>query len=302
MFIENLEALSNPVPFLVPRDLKTARETFRMELDQAIEKEAYGGENQDPTLFYRLSGLYETLKVPQEAFADCHLVAIVGLMSNVIHAMTWIMCHILADQELKDRILAELEASVGDQAATQPVLSLTIDIQRVRESCPTLLATWYELLRMYGDSPVARYVYQDSVFDGKFQIRRGSIIMTPIRLSNFDENTWGPDVHDFRPDRFLNHQGRVNQALVKHLTVFGLPGMHQCPGRSLGHTLIIALVAKILLTFDIAPSAPGKPFVPKRKETNLGLPAMKLDPEITVARRRGAGAVHAVFDNVSPGW
>lgn len=232
--------------------------------------------------------------------------AIVGLLSNVINIMAWATCHIVADKELKTSIVFELEAVI-DKSITvgteEDELELRLDLDKVRGSCPLLLATWYELLRVYGDSPVARYVHQDSVFDAEYQVKRGSMIMTPIHLHNFDKDIWGPDADAFRPSRFLSNEGgNIDSSLVKHLEVFGLPGMHQCPGRYLAMNMVLALVAKVLLTFEIKPAHGAVLGIPKRKETMLGLPATASDPDVLVKRRPGIRSVYVEFENVRPGW
>lgn len=239
--------------------------------------------------------------------------AIVGLMSNVINVLAWAMCHIVADRELMESLVAELDALVDKSAARSPSsdnmpsadqgLDLLLDLDKVRDSCPLLLATWYELLRMYGDSPVARYVHQDSPFDAQYQVRKGSIIMTPIHLHNFSEDIWGPDADAFRPSRFLSDDsGKIDSNKIKHLEVFGLPGMHQCPGRYLALNLTLALVAKALLSFDVSAVNGVASSVPSRKETMLGLPATGSDPEVFIRRRRGVRSVQVEFENVRPGW
>lgn len=300
LFIQNLETLRNPIPWLVPSELRSARKFVREKIDRFVQDEAYKGEDQEATLFARLASLYESLEIPQEGFTDCHLVAIVGLMSNVINMISWAFCEIVADSELMASLLDELNGIVDDSSSPNPA----IDVDRIRSSCPLLVATWYELLRTYGDSPVARGVNEDSFFD-KYQLKKGSIIMTPIHLHNFDKSIWGEDAETFRPRRFLQNGGQVNQELVKHLTVFGLPGMHQCPGRYLGLTMTLAVLAKTLLTFDIIPTpgdALGRGIVPARKDTLLGLPALSRDPNVIVRRRGKIQAVHVSFDNVRPGW
>jgi cytochrome P450 len=222
-------------------------------------------------------------------------------MSNVINVISWALCHILADLELRDALVEELKILVDTSSSTY----LIIDADRIRNNCPLLVATWYELLRVYGDSPVARGVHKDSLFDGKYRLKKGSIIMTPIHLHNFDKNVWGEHAGSFQPRRFLQNGESVDAELVKHLNVFGLPGMHQCPGRYLGFTMTLAFLGKILLEFDITPAPDGdlgKGNIPKRKETMLGLPAMGEDPKVNMRRRRGIEGVRVVFDNVKPGW
>ncbi|KAJ4339493.1 hypothetical protein N0V87_003191 [Didymella glomerata] len=248
VFIQNLEALRNPIFFLIPGNFRSARDYVRRTLEQAAADGAYGDESQIPTLFQRLALLYEAHGVATDGFTDCHLVAIVGLLSNVINIMAWAVCHITADKDLKATILAELEAAVDASTtigAKEKEADLRLDVDKVRGTCPLLLATWYELLRVYGDSPVARYVDKDSAFDAEYRVKRGSIIMTPMHLRNFNEAIWGPNADVFRPSRFLHKQsGYVDSGLVKHLEVFGLPGMHQCPGRYLAMNMFLALVAK----------------------------------------------------------
>ncbi|KAK3337803.1 cytochrome P450 [Cercophora scortea] len=300
VLIQNLEAFQNPITFLIPKKYFAAREFVRETLDKAAKRETYGSDAEEPTLFKRLTFIYESLDCPKEGYTDCHLVAIVGLMSNVINIITWAICHIVADPELTAGLLSELDAVVDH---TQSVKSL--DIDRVRSSCPLLVSTWYELLRVYGDSPVARYVYEDSVFDARYQIKKGAIIMTPIHLHNFALDTWGEDVEVFRPSRFLKDNGEVDYDLIKHLNVFGLPGMHQCPGRYLGLNITLSLVAKALLSFEMVPAngdVVRKGVVPGRKDTMLGLPAIARDPKVIVRRRPGVDAVRVSFDNVRPGW
>lgn len=285
---------------MVPSEIRSARESVRDKISQNTEDESYGNqEKQGFTLFAKLASLYESLDIPYEGFTDCHLTAIVGLMSNVINIMVWAMCEVVSSPKLSASLLAEIEAVVNDSST-----NVIIEVDHLRCSCPLLVATWYELLRTYGDAPVARGVYENSLFGDKYQLKKGSILMSPIHLHNFDKDIWGEDVELFRPSRFLK-KGEINQDLVKHLNVFGLPGMHQCPGRYLALNLTVGLLAKCLLTFEITPTpgeALGKGVVPARKDTMLGLPALSRDPMVHLKRRERIEGVHLLFDNVKPGW
>ncbi|KAJ5987786.1 hypothetical protein N7481_002996 [Penicillium waksmanii] len=301
IFIQNLESLRNPIPWLVPSEIRSARKSVRDKISQSTENKSYGKqEKQGVTLFAQLASLYESLEIPREGFTDCHLTAIVGLMSNVINIMIWAMCEVLANPELLTSLLTEIKTVVDDSSS-----NMSIEVDHLRRSCPLLVATWYELLRTYGDAPVARGVHESSLFDNKYQLEKGSILMTPIHLHNFDRDIWGEDVELFRPSRFLQKDGEINQELVKHLNVFGLPGMHQCPGRYLALNLTVGLLAKSILAFEFTPT-PGEPLgwgvVPARKDTMLGLPALSRDPTVVLKRRDGIQGIQLLFDNVKPGW
>lgn len=300
LFIQNLESLRNPIPWLVSSEIRSARKSVRDKISQSTESESYGNQDkQGLTLFAKLASLYESLEIPREGFTDCHLTAIVGLMSNVINIMIWAMCEVVANPKLSASLITEIEAVINGSST-----NMTIEVDHLRRSCPLLAATWYELLRTYGDAPVARGVYENSLFGDKYRIEKGSILMTPIHLHNFDMDIWGEDVELFRPSRFLENGG-INQELVKHLNVFGLPGMHQCPGRYLALNLTVGLLAKCLLIFEFTPTpgeALGEGIVPSRKDTMLGLPALSRDPIVYLKRRGEIESVRLLFDNVKPGW
>ncbi|KAK2037097.1 cytochrome P450, partial [Colletotrichum somersetense] len=181
-----LEDLRNLIPWLIPSELVLARAYVRNKIDDAVREEAYGELGaQKTTLFGHLARIYESLEVPREGFTDCHLVAIMGLMSNVINLITRAFCNIVGDPELMKMIVAELDALAEDESPSSSS-NLVIDVDRIRSSCPLLVATWYELLRTIGDAPVTRGVYEDALFAGKYQLKKGSIVMTPIHLHNFD--------------------------------------------------------------------------------------------------------------------
>ena len=294
--------MQNPISFLIPKKLFVARDYVRQKIEQAVQDEAYGTPAQGSTLFEDLAHLYQDLEIPKSAFTDCHLVAIVGLMSNVINMVTWAICHIVADPELRSSILDQINTIVIATSETKegdPLTgNLSLDANLIREKCPLLVATWYELLRLYGDAPVARSVTHPSLFHNRFLVQKNAFIMVPIHIQNFNTEIWGADAESFRPSRFLKEDGgSVEQELVKQLTVFGLPGMHQCPGRYLALNITLGVVAKVLCSFEFE----GRVEVPGRKETMLGMPAMDGDPEVLV-RREGVGEVRVGFEDVRPGW
>ncbi|KAG6002171.1 hypothetical protein E4U21_003419 [Claviceps maximensis] len=324
LVVQNLPSLGHPFALLIPAKLRSARAYVRDGIERATRaRDLYadgdhaerGGEE---TLFVQLTCLYASLEMPRDCYVDCHLSVIVGLMSNIINLVSWAFCHVLADVELQMLLKEELyNAGAGAGAGTGAIDGLshhpgaaTLDFDRLRSACPLLMATWYELLRVYADAPIVRRLNRDSLFGRDMQLRKGSVIVSPIHLRNYDEAIWGQDTHVFRPDRFLrpSHSGqaqgrrRINEELVTNLVVFGLPGMHQCPGRHLGLTMALTILAKIMVDLEIRPR-PGdgleRGLVPHRTESMLGLPALSRDPEVTVRRAGDAPTLRVGFGNLS---
>ncbi|KAG6013688.1 hypothetical protein E4U43_007150 [Claviceps pusilla] len=149
-----------------------------------------------------------------------YLSVMVGLISNIINLISWAICHIIANPGLETSPREELEeASSGDS----------------NRDSRGALGPWHGL-----DVPTVRRLNKDGLFGEDIELKKGSVIVSPIHPSDiFDATIWGGDAHVFRPGRFIHTRGsrRINRELAKHLPVFGLPGMHQCPGRYLGLTM-----------------------------------------------------------------
>lgn len=77
-----------------------------------------------------------------------------------------------------------------------------------------------------------------------------------IRYCNYrailhDPVAYGEDVDQFRPERFLNSDGTLNNAIPYPDAAFGY-GRRICPGRYLAHSAIWLTVASLLACFDLA--------------------------------------------------
>lgn len=93
---------------------------------------------------------------------------------------------------------------------------------------------------------------------------------------NRDPETWGPDAHEFVPERHLDADGNLAPAPVdtvgeSHVT-FGF-GRRICVGRHVANNSLFLNIASILWTFNINPvkDAAGVPIVPGEESLNQGL-------------------------------
>ncbi|CRL25241.1 unnamed protein product [Penicillium camemberti] len=76
-----IEVSRNPIPWLIQPKLTSLRKFVRGKINQCVQNKHYGGkETQEATaLFRRLAFLCKSL-----GNSHCHLVAIIGPISNVI--------------------------------------------------------------------------------------------------------------------------------------------------------------------------------------------------------------------------
>ncbi|TFK73304.1 cytochrome P450 [Pluteus cervinus] len=118
-----------------------------------------------------------------------------------------------------------------------------------RPSLPYVEAICRELRRWRPEAPagVPRATSQDDIYQGYF-IPKGSMIFF---------NTWGmthnpdiyPDPEEFKPERFLNTDGSLNDDDC-HLT-FGF-GRRICPGRYLASDIVWLAAVRIIATLELS--------------------------------------------------
>jgi len=109
-----------------------------------------------------------------------------------------------------------------------------------------------ETLRLCPAVPlgVPHKMLNDMEFHGYF-LPKGATVWGNIYAIHHDPNVWGNDVEIFRPERFLNEEGKL---LVKNdaFMPFSI-GKRQCPGDMIAKNSILLLLASIFHKFSIQP-------------------------------------------------
>ncbi|KAG8158298.1 hypothetical protein KVR01_012059 [Diaporthe batatas] len=129
----------------------------------------------------------------------------------------------------------------------------TIDLADVMTACPILVSTWQEVLRFHGISIAARVIKEDTLVDSQYLLKKGGLVMIPNAVIHSDPTLWGPTVGQFNHRRFLkggkNAESRFPAAAFRG---FG-GGQVLCPGRHFASTEVLALLALLLVRFDVQP-------------------------------------------------
>lgn len=152
----------------------------------------------------------------------------------------------------------------------------TLDLNHIKTSCPILLSTFREVIRLHGIGVSGRIVMEDHLLDNRFLLKKGSTVMIPAGVQHSDPAIWGPTVGVFDHKRFLK---RTNPAGFRG---FG-GGATLCPGRHFASTDIIAFAALMAVRFDIRPKAEGGVWTaPTTKESPKVMAVAKPDYDIEV--------------------
>jgi cytochrome P450 len=252
------------------------------------------GEPVDESFLGRIRSLCLRHGASADGWTDHQLLLIFGLVPNVMAASTWMIHHLLADPELMTKVKQELDHFVRSSSAG-------IDLAKGPEACPHLYALWYEVLRFHGGFTIGRYVHEDSTLAGKYLLKRGTFVLAPLRPHHFDREIWGPDVDEFKPERFLTKDGTLDYGPTKSLRVYGLFGS-LCPGRFLAVHFAVVGIIRILLAFEIRPVETPHVAPDECKDTLVGLVTPAWDVEVDLQKRRNNHEpIRIIYDNIGQG-
>lgn len=201
---------------------------------------------------------YDLCGISADAKAGLDLGLLFGLSSNAIPAAGWMLLHILdpnGEPHLCDRVMAEL-GSVKQKDGGLNMHQLV--------ALPLLSSIFHEVLRLYVDALVTRFVPTDLALpvdeDNKHYLllKKNTMVLAPSWIAHHDlawmTTTTAPE-NVFYAERFL----RVDPETGKHifstspangrLIPFG-GGKTICPGRVFAKQEVLAAVAMVLLGFE----------------------------------------------------
>ncbi|KAF9232730.1 cytochrome P450 [Melanogaster broomeanus] len=141
--------------------------------------------------------------------------------------------------EAQRRAQAEIDAVVGNDR---------LPTFEDRPSMPFLEATLRETLRWHPVAPlsIARQTREAHSFDG-YHIPKGATVFPNIWAMTHDRVRY-PDPNDFKPERFLNSDGTLNDDAVSY--AFGF-GRRICPGRHFAEASLWSAIVSVLAVLKV---------------------------------------------------
>ncbi|KAI1384279.1 cytochrome P450 [Hypoxylon trugodes] len=200
-----------------------------------------------------------------------------GILSNTLPGAFWMIYYIFSNPTILKDIKAELYKGVREDGDIY-----TIDLSYVKSSCPILLSTFKEMMRVKSSSSATRIAMEDHLLGGKYLLKKGSTIMMPAMVQHTDHSIWGDSVHEFNHLRFVRQPGakRTNPVAFRG---FG-GGTTLCPGRHFASTEILMFSALMVLRFDLLP-VDGKWTTPGTTKSPLVNALPVPDDDISVVMR-----------------
>jgi hypothetical protein len=204
----------------------------------------------------------------------------VALLSNTVPNTFWLLHHIYSDPSVLAECREELSATVvnSDENGKEP--TRTIDISKVKTSCPIFLSTYKEVLRVYSTAVSARLVMENYMLDNQYLLKKGGTVMMPTPVQHRNSEIWGVDSNKFDHRRFVN--SKKSQA---GLRAFG-GGTTLCPGRHFATTEVLAFAAVMVMQYDVKPKA-GQWLQPSHNKVEFweATPSPDKDYEVVICSR-----------------
>ncbi|KAL2129230.1 hypothetical protein VTI74DRAFT_8059 [Chaetomium olivicolor] len=268
----------------LPAALASAGHRARETLVQALAPYYAARHDEDPSasdfVRFRAAEL-RAAGIPAEDIAHVEIMLPFAALANTVPLLFWLFCFVFSRQELVARLRGEVETlvattsinstakrdgDIGDQGSNnRKVVTLRVAASVIEERCPLLMSCYRETLRRTVHQVSTRTAMQDTVLSDRsgreYLLKAGSVVQMAIGASHAVEDYWGDDVDEFRPERFLRRAAGDGggddgpgspRAMRAAFQPFG-GGTHLCPGRHFAFTEMMAVMATLLLGFEVQP-------------------------------------------------
>lgn len=231
--------------------LRRARETVVAAMMEYVQK---GGHKSASGLVrMRYEHHYGQYGLGLEDIARGELGNTFAVLGSTTPCALWLIYHIFSDDQVLAEIRREVSALVYEEKGKEKEVVHCIDLVAIRTSCPILLSTFLESMRFRAVNPGPRVLLEDAHLDGRYLLKKGSMLMIPATVQHSEVAAWGDDVGVFDYMRFARKPGsgrkRPNRVAFR---AFG-GGHILCPGRHFASTEIMAFAALLVLQFDVVP-------------------------------------------------
>ncbi|EFZ03033.1 cytochrome P450 [Metarhizium robertsii] len=268
----------------------TARKPIAARTKVAKAFEAYykaGGVQKASALAQKRYQAEVNNKVPLEDIARYEVGGSIAVLVNTAPAAFWTLLLLHSHPGLLSDIREEIDACTETTIENGRTVK-TVDITKLKESCPLLLSSYQEVLRYSSMGTSVREVMEDTYLDN-WLLKKGAMLQMPSRIIHQDARLWGPHVSDFNPRRFLSEE-RQNRPRDVCFRAFG-GGKTLCPGRHFATNEVLATVATLIARLDVKPVG-GEWKHPTTANTNVAAVVMEPDDDIEVEVKTREGFAH----------
>jgi hypothetical protein len=179
-------------------------------------------------------------------------------LANTVPSLFWLLAYVFSSPaELVERLRGEVEGLVTKRDGGEVTLVMTGSV--IEERCPLLMSCYREMQRKTVHQVSTRTVMEDTVLKGRdgreYLLKKGNVVQLVIGAGHNMKEYWGEDVDEFKPERFLRKgDGEDGPGSFKAMRAAFQPfggGLHLCPGRNFAFAEMMAVMATLLLGYEV---------------------------------------------------
>ncbi|PHH61169.1 hypothetical protein CDD81_737 [Ophiocordyceps australis] len=248
-------ALIDRIPVKVNQRIDQAVTTVRSTCREMLRDKKQKLKNQ--TLFEKdflsIAVQYEDIASVSEDQVIDQLTTALGVGHETVSlAITWVMYMFCLHPQWQARVRTQVRASLpspdGQSSGLVPTAALV-------ENMTLLQAFIHETLRRLPSVPLtSRWTTKDCIIAGH-RIPQGTHLAIPIKAINRDTRLWGPDAHEFCPNRWIGPDGELlptGGVSTKYGNLTFLQGARACIARGLVKAEMACIVACWIGRFEFA--------------------------------------------------
>ncbi|KAL4973067.1 cytochrome P450 [Aspergillus desertorum] len=268
---------------IVARQSLRAREALVKSFERYYNRQEFSHEEASPYIKAQYQ-IFSENGLSDADIAKTSTAFSIALMGNTIPATFWLLYHIFASDTVLQDCRKELSAVL--QKTGRDGGRRSLDLMLVEESCPRLLSTFKESMRMHSMGTAVTKVMEDQMLDNKYLLKKGAYVLIPAGIQHTDQSLWGKDANEFNHLRFvgesMNDKRRSRDP--PGYRPFG-GGWTLCPGRHIATSMVLGFAAAAIMSFDMQTRS-GQWITPTIKNSNLGVGIGQPDEDLVVELRR----------------
>ncbi|KAK4208567.1 hypothetical protein QBC37DRAFT_391921 [Rhypophila decipiens] len=199
--------LINPFAKLFYRDHINQRE----KLFQALKSYFVSGAHNDPDtseLIKRRVRFSTDNEFSLDDYTRFELGHVGGILGSLAPAVFWFLFHVYSDPQILNDVRREVfqHVSVASTATSgdgnDGEVLYTINLKNIQTSCPNLLTTFKETLRVHGNVHSTRVLTSDHLLNDRYLLKKGAILVMPNPVYHSDRPSGGLRSHSVTTDVF----------------------------------------------------------------------------------------------------
>ena len=175
-----------------------------------------------------------------------------GLLVNTVPATAWSQLNLYSRPSLLEEIRASVMSHVRVLSDSSGSVTRSVNMAEIATGCPLLISLVQETLRVQSTNASTRRVLKDTYLEGKYYLKKGSVLMVPSAELHSKPAIWSPTAGDFDPWRFTKKRAGAPSVPASAWRAYG-SGASVCPGRFLAANEVMMVLVMMVLNYDLEP-------------------------------------------------